>query len=75
MVSKRCAVGGEAATVTLTGLGSWGGVSVVVGEEGRICVLGWTLYLFGFFCCTKKSVDCRSSVEVRYVFGFEKFPD
>jgi hypothetical protein len=33
------------------------------------------LYLFSFFCCTKKSVDCGSSVEVRYVFGFEKFPD
>jgi hypothetical protein len=75
MVSKRCAVGGEAATVTLTGLGSWGGVSVVVGEEGKRCVLGWVLHLFSFFCCTKKSVDCGSSVEVRYVFGFEKFPD
>jgi hypothetical protein len=30
-------VGGEAATVTLTGLGSWRGVSVVVGvdESGK----------------------------------------
>jgi hypothetical protein len=51
------------------------GVSFVVGEKGRRCVLGCVLYLFSFFCGTEERVDCGGCVEVRYVFGFEEFPD